>query len=614
MSQIQILPDEISNRIAAGEVIERPASVVKELLENAIDAGAAHIAVVTEKAGTKLIAVTDDGCGMDSDDALLCLEVHGTSKIRTAADIERIQTLGFRGEALPSIASVSRFRLKTRRKEDPYGTEVEVQGGKIIHSAPVGCAAGTEFRVRDLFFNTPARRKFLRSPATEDSYIQEVVLTAALAHPGVAFELTMDQRPIFNSPGDADIRTRLQSFFGRSYVEQMLPVAYSQDGIAVTGFVAMPGVTRSSRREQRTFVNGRPVDAPAVYRALRDGYDTLADRNRFAPALLFLRLDAGEFDINVHPAKREIRFRRDYVVSRVITAAVRSALGNAPMPQMELNGQIPMHAVVQAAEIGYEVDAPEQPPLPLHDDYLPPEPLVSPEPTSLSLLTDRPPTPLAVALKPTAEPEPEPPGEPYCPVNFKTADDPAEEYHIIGAVDDTYLLATRQRTLLIIDQHAAHERVLFEKLLRQNAERQAASQRLLLPIPVELGRQATAFLMKNRGYFAELGFELDELSSNTVMVNALPAVLGQVDAKSFLADLFGDLTTNGTLNRRSVMEGIARAACKAAVKAHDRLTREEMEALLRQLNCCERPDVCPHGRPTMIALTYAELERRFGRR
>ena len=333
MSIIRILPDEIANRIAAGEVIERPASVVKELVENSIDAGARRIVIHVRQGGRSLVQVMDDGSGMDRDDALLCLEPHATSKIREPGDIEHITTLGFRGEALPSIASVSRFQLQTRRAEDLAGFEVNVEGGTLRDCRECGCAPGTSIRVSQLFFNLPGRRKFLKGSGTESEHIQETVLLQALAHPGIAFELIMDDQASLQVSAATDPGTRVAMLLGRDVYAAMIPVEYEENGIRVTGFVARPGMTRSARREQRFFVNGRPAMSDSMYFGVRDAYHTLVMKGRYPPLVLYVDISPDRVDVNVHPAKREVRFREDALVGQITSAAVRRALrGLAGMP------------------------------------------------------------------------------------------------------------------------------------------------------------------------------------------------------------------------------------------------------------------------------------------
>jgi len=325
MSKIHLLTEQVCNRIAAGEVVERPSSVVKELVENALDAGSTRISVMVEKAGRKLIQVRDNGEGMDEDDALLCFESHATSKIKDEADIYAITSFGFRGEAIPSIASVSRFTLRTRRKEAPAGSEITVHAGKFISNVPAGCAPGTEVTVRDLFCNLPARRKFMRSDATEERHILDCVTNIALANPETAFELKVDGRILISSPASPDLLPRLRDLFGKTFADALIPVRHKEFGIEVEGFVSNRSFTRNSRSDQRTFVNGRCIEAQTIYRGIREGYGPMLESGRYPAAILFLSIHPAEVDVNVHPAKREVRFHRDFEV----LSAVRTAVTNA---------------------------------------------------------------------------------------------------------------------------------------------------------------------------------------------------------------------------------------------------------------------------------------------
>ena len=326
MSRIRVMSEELSNRIAAGEVIERPASVVKEAVENAIDAGATRISVSVEGAGSRRITVTDNGCGMDSDDVMLSIEPHGTSKLLSLDALDGIATMGFRGEALPSIASVSRFELYSRRPEDAEGTLLRVEGGMVRSAEPAGGPPGTRLTVRELFFNTPARKKFLKSAATEENHITELMLNLALANPGIGFELTLDNRKVWQL-APAPLEQRVRELFGRSFRERMLPAEHREHDWSLSGFVAEPGFTRVGRKEQRVFINGRPVESLAVYRGIKDGYDAWScESGRFPPAILHLTMPPGDLDVNVHPAKREVRFRSEFAVTRFVAAAVAAAL------------------------------------------------------------------------------------------------------------------------------------------------------------------------------------------------------------------------------------------------------------------------------------------------
>lgn len=545
MSVIRVLSENISNRIAAGEVIERPASVVKELVENSIDSGATSLVIEIEKAGRKLIAVTDNGSGMDEDDALMCLEPHATSKIKSAEDIDNIMTLGFRGEAVPSIASISRFTLTTRMHESLEGFSVSVRGGKILEAEPAGCAPGTRIEIRDLFFNVPARKKFLRSDATEERHIQETLYMLSLPYPGVSFELIMDGRRIFSSPAHDSLLPRIKTFFGADYADHMLAVNYADEDVSVKGFVARHGLTRSSRREQRTFFNGRPVEAPAAYRGIRDGFGGMLEKGRFPPCILFIRLDPRSIDINVHPAKREARLKHDYKVSRVISEAVRIALRQSPSPTVTLDSRIPLKSLLSGAQVDYERKTMESVDLPFSS-----EPVTIKEPVSKNS---------EVRSQPVSQEEQSPSvdcPEVDCEDVFVEQDIQSEttvavqseepekfeqtttsvssnqdalslpgsgSVRILDAVDDTYILGVSDEGLLIIDQHAAHERVMFERLL--NAAREGvASQQLLLPIAIELSRAEASYVSKYSDEFLKLGFEVENLSSNTVMLNAIPPV------------------------------------------------------------------------------------------
>ncbi|MDD5727372.1 MAG: DNA mismatch repair endonuclease MutL [Victivallales bacterium] len=611
MSVIRVLSEDISNRIAAGEVIERPASVVKELVENAVDAGAGSIVVEIEKAGRKLIAVTDNGSGMDDDDVLMCLEPHATSKIKCADDIDHIVTLGFRGEAVPSIAAVSRFSLTSRMHESLEGFAVSVRGGKILEAQPAGCAPGTRIEVRDLFFNVPARKKFLRADATEEHHIQETMYMLSLPYPGISFELIMDGRRIFSSPAHDSLLPRIRSFFGMDYAKHLLPVDYADADISVKGFIARHGFTRSSRREQRTFFNGRPVEVPAAYRGIRDGFGGILEKGRFAPGILFIRLDPGNIDINVHPAKREVRLKHENQVAGVIAEAVRVALRQAPSPSVTLDSQIPLKALLSGAQVNYQ-RKPEEP----ADLFVPAPEIPGSDPVYPDFREERDfqetaGSDEAVETGGGAAVFPEPETAPERVDSGKLAVDDAVQ--IAGIVADTYILATSADGLMIIDQHAAHERVMFERLLAA-AGKGAASQQLLLPVTLELSRAGAALLNRYSAEFVKLGFETESLSSNTVMLNAVPAGMKPENAADLLRDLLTELLEDGRTKSGLNIEALAMASCKAAVKAHDRLTPDEAKALFRQLSECELPFSCPHGRPTIINISLRELERRFGRR
>ncbi|OGV38989.1 MAG: hypothetical protein A2020_12910 [Lentisphaerae bacterium GWF2_45_14] len=591
MGKIKVLPEHVSNKIAAGEVIERPASVVKELTENSLDSGALSISVNVEKSGSKLISVSDNGSGMDQDDALQCLEPHATSKIFSEKDILEISSFGFRGEAIPSIASVSRFTLRTRMKGSMEGTEVNAIGGKVLSAAPAGCAPGTEILIKDIFFNTPARKKFLRSGPTEDSHIQQALMMLALPNPHVSFELVMDGKKIFSSPAADTILPRVRTFFGQEMEKGLMPLKYSASDIKVSGYIARHGFSRTSRREQRVFINGRPVEALPVYQGIREGYGSLVEKGRFPPVILFLRLDPQLVDVNVHPAKREVRFRNPQLISSVVSEAIRSTLRLAAGPSTSVNSSISLRAMLEGAGISYQ-------PSPREEQYL-----------GLKDLTDE------KENMPPCEEKTFSDQEYSQPLHFQGVPElpGSGPLKILGFLGDTYVIAAGATGLMIIDQHAAHERVLYERILK-NAGGQL-SQRLLIPVTLEVSKTAMHIAEKLGNLLCETGFEIEPFGQNSIIVNAIPSDVKQENVSSLITSLLDNLVEDESTGKNSTdLEKIAMAACKSAVKANDKLSMEEALSLLHQMAHCEMPFSCPHGRPTVINISIGELEKRFGRK
>lgn len=600
MSLIHILEAEVANRIAAGEVIERPASVVKELMENAIDAGSRRIVVRTEDGGKRLIQVDDDGCGMDRDDALLCIEAHATSKIRDTADVGQIATLGFRGEALPSIASVSRFRLQTRRGEDHAGTEVLVDNGTLRDVRDCGCAPGTSVQARQLFSTLPGRRKFLRGAATEDGHIQETVLLQALAHPEIAFELHANDREVLQVGRSENLAERIGMLMGRETLDRMLPVDYTEDGISVRGFVAQPGLTRGTRREQRIFVNGRAAAAEVVYYGLREAYGTLVMKGRFPPTVLYLELEPARVDVNVHPAKREVRFREPNLIGQVVGAAVRRALrglAGVELPSAPPSVTPPPSPAGPPAAMPFRLaPAARQPHLPL--TKLPPNP---------------PPPPPAPVRSEASVPVPSAPPPPVPAPGLAGARDEIAGLRVLGSLRKTYLVAEGARGLVLIDQRAAHKRILFERLLRNVRDNCQPCQQLLLPATVELGLQDSRLLQRQLGTFRELGFGIEPFGGDTFLVTAVPASLPDRDVGGLLREILDDLREGGGPDRPEQVR-VAQAACRHAVPERSELSREEIGRLLTDLAAADLPYTCPDGKPVIVNLPFRDLEKRFGKR
>lgn len=614
MSVIRVLPESISNRIAAGEVIERPASVVKELMENSIDAAANKISVAIEDFGLKLIFVSDNGIGMDADDALLCLEPHATSKISAVEDIGKINTLGFRGEALPSIASVARMKIKTRARNASEGTEVICEGGKMLSVKPTGCAVGTEMLVRDLFFNTPARKKFLCASGTEEKHISDVFTAISLAHHDISFSLTIDAREIYVVPACADLRPRIRTLLGKNVEENLIRIEPVEiEGIKISGYMAKHGYSRPSRKEQRVYVNYRPVETFCVYNSIRDAYGGLVPEGRFPPVILFIELDPARVDVNVHPAKREVRFREPRIVSSVITKTLGEVLRNSQTPTVFMPEQLPLRSVLAGAAVSY-VPKKNQPDLP-HIQKIPDKPEFKVVPPPISAFVEHENKSQSPQIYKKEQKQEQQPGN--------DADKSLEaqgqftdqfDFRLLGFSGDTYIVADSKEGLIVIDQHAAHERVLYEKLLEGAKAKNKTSQTLLIPVMVELSTSEANLLSKNMPLFESLGFDIEPYGNNCFAVNAIPQALRQDNVGGLICDMVSSLSDEYRAGVTINEANIAKAACSHAIKAHDRIDFEEAKGLLRQLANCKLPFSCPHGRPTIINISFSELEKRFGRK
>jgi DNA mismatch repair protein MutL len=663
MKRVQLLPDHVANQIAAGEVVERPASVVKELVENAIDAGSKRITVEIDAGGRSLIRVTDDGIGMNRDDALMCLERHATSKIREATDLEDIHTMGFRGEALPSIASVSRFTLTTRERDDASGeaTRIVIQGGKMSHVEAAPSPSGTCIEVRQLFFNMPARKKFLKTKETEKSHIQQYLTLALLAHPQIGFKFVQDQRTVFHlNPVEMDespeskmkaLQERLRFLYAEDV--RLLPVQFEdtiqtkvrgedkdyfeENPVHIWGFTGAPGVARSSRADQYLFVNQRPIENRALNFALMEAYHTALMKGKYPVCCLFFELSPAFVDVNVHPAKKEVRFHNEYAVKQCAVRAVKRALlqfsmGSAPTPNQ---------AVAPPVEISTDAEdaVPVSPgtttyPAPGTDrssDVPPPRSEVMSLPTFENLKRKQTPS-TGTAATPhgiweshvhTADHPPQPVSTqgtpPSAPVHQPSnigAPTPllAIPMRIIGVLGKLYVLLESDRGLVLLDQHAAHERILFEKMLRQLETGEAPSQRLLLAETIELSHKDALFLHKVIEKLQKLGVEVREFGENTFILDALPPFVKAKDTRQYMLDVIDALKESGEVNKLRLGEDvIAKTVCRHAVKANDILRGPELEKLIEDLKACGMPYTCPHGRPTLIEMTFGELEKKFGR-
>jgi DNA mismatch repair protein MutL len=610
MSRIALLPEEVASQVAAGEVVERPASVVKELVENSLDAGATRIEVLIRRGGNSFIRVLDNGCGMDRDDALLCLERHATSKIRTGADLMAIHTLGFRGEALPSIASVSRFRLTTREHGALAGTEVLVNGGRMETVRDSGEPEGTQIEARSLFYNLPARRKFLRTENTEASHVEHVLQLQAIGHPHVGFVFLNDERLVHQLPPGQTLRERLRDLFGATLVGELLDVPESEiAGVRVSGLLGRAGVSRSNRQQQIIFLNGRPIENPTLSHALREGYHTALMKGQHPVTFLSIEMDPAAVDVNVHPAKREVRFRDPALIREVIVEITRRVL-ESDRVSWSRTFTAPASVPFTPDETLPLIPQPEQFTL-CRDWSQIPAPIAAPaeNPAQQIAIPSEPAPQPAFTPAPIAQPTPS-----FSPQQAQPR--PTLDFKFIGVLGRLYILMENAGGLVLVDQHAAHERILFEEMRRRMEGQDVPTQRLLLPITLQVAPKDADWLRENLETLSRTGIGLEPFGAGTFKIDALPQFLGASDSPQLLRDIIDELrdTSQQTSKLRLGEDMIAKTVCRHAVKANDILREPECLRLVQDLLACELPYCCPHGRPTMIQLSYAELEKKFGRK
>jgi len=603
MSRIRLLPETVASQVAAGEVVERPASVVKELVENSIDAGARKIDILIRRGGISLVRVIDDGCGMDRDDALLSLERHATSKIRSVSDLEAIATLGFRGEALPSVASVSRFRLTTREQDAVAGTEIVVNGGKIDIVRDGGEAPGTQVEVRSLFYNVPARRKFLRAENTESRNIEHQLHLQAIGHAKVAFTFARDDRVVFQLPATATLIDRIRDLYGNELLEKLLPLnGVGSSQIRISGLIGQAGLSRQTRAQQLVFVNGRAIESPLITTAVREGYHTALMKGQYPVTFLFLELDPGAVDVNVHPAKREVRFRDPNGVREAIVRCIQATLARGRSdwqekfraPPAQVSAQPTVDLTLRPQVSVPEVSHRELPQFPTAEIVGQAHRLPVPPADSARSEPDRPSLAQQKRVERAATPQ----------------------FQIIGVLNKLYVLMENVDGLVLVDQHAAHERILFEELRRRMEEQGVPSQKLLITQTFELPPRDADWIEQNMSILQKMGIGIESFGPNTFKIDSLPGFLNVTDGAQFMRKVIDDLKSASDRSSplRLGEDMIAKSVCRHAVKANDPLRYLEVEKLIQDLLECDLPYCCPHGRPTMIQISNVELEKKFGRK
>jgi len=561
--QIQILPEDLINKIAAGEVVERPASVVKELIENSLDAGATRIKVEVQDAGRKLIRVSDNGRGMEKNEVELSIQRHSTSKISRLDDLFNIQSLGFRGEALPSIASVSKFEIISNA--DTSGTCLKTEGGKEIKIEDAGAPRGTTVSIKNLFFNTPARKKFMKSPATEMGHIGDIVSKYALARSNVSFVLISDGKPLLSTPGTGSLKDAAVAIYGAELAKNLIDNDYRFQQGRIYGLLGPPTLTRIDKSYETFFVNGRYVRNFLLNRALEDAYRTLIPHNRYPVAILFIDINPKQIDVNVHPTKREVKFVKTNEIMQAVRDAVKIGLSDIIKDDQNIR-------ISEREDQGIRVA-----------DYQSTNLFDVPQPSSL--------VPNEAELEVSAL-------HPLFPIYQHK---------------ETYIICTDGEDLILLDQHAAHERILYDRLCRQITE--INKQILLVPENIDFAPKEKAILEENLEQLQGLGFDIEDFGNNAYIMRSVPAVSAKAPPKQLLADIISDLGSLGRSSQAEKQKEEIRklVACHSAIKAGDKLSLEEMNQLIKDLYATENPLTCPHGRPTMTQITESELRKRFGR-
>lgn len=595
MSIIKVLPESLINQIAAGEVVERPASVVKELVENSIDAGAKNIVVELKDAGKSFIKIIDDGFGMTPEDLELALQRHATSKIRDESDLWKIRTMGFRGEALASISSVSKMVIRSKTADELSGMEIQTVGGEIKVKQEVGMASGTQIEVYDLFFNTPARQKYLKQESTELNHITSIVNTIALAHPELSFKLAHNGKVIFDLARSSDLISRVADIFGKATSEAMLPVFYGGSAFQIEGFIGKPLLSRSTTHHQYFFVNGRPIQHFLLANTIKTAFHSMLMENKKPIFILNIKIDPALIDVNVHPRKTEIRFEDQQTLIKVVYGCVKTAL--------EKNILIPKGFTESQRYMS---------------DSFPKDAMESGEEAAGGIVAGK----MRSGLQEQFFDYKSVPGHTFEDhrqqqgIQQEVQSDQRFNMKPIVQIFNSYIVAENENGLVLIDQHAAHERVRYEELIAQFENQEKSVQPLLMALQMELSNEEVSLIKENMDIFNGLGFEIEPFGGNTFVLHAVPVFLAKENMeeviKGVLDDILNQKNTSKMHGRREEM--LTYMSCRSAIKFGQKISLLEMQALLMQMEKLERPYTCPHGRPTMVSLTLDELGKMFGRK
>lgn len=640
MGNIIVLDENTSNKIAAGEVIERPASVIKELVENSIDAGASLVTVEIRNGGISYMKIIDNGSGIEEDDVEIAFERHATSKIRSSVDLDSISTLGFRGEALSSIAAVSSVELTSRVKKNPHGMYIKIQGGDVKEVKPTGCPVGTTFIIRDLFFNTPARFKFLKKDSTEAGYISDILSRIALGNPHISIKLISNNSTVIHTPGNNDLLSTIFSIYGKETAKYVLPLNYKSSKISISGYVGKPEIARANRNQQSVFLNNRFIKSKIVTSAIDEAFKTFLMKNKYPFIVMNLEINPAQVDINVHPTKMEVRFSEEQEIFRSVYHSVNDALlGKDLTKEVQLSDDV-------KEDFKFKDDYPKKPDysqqkLSFNDSFIKERNSVKYETQSpVNTFTQVNTSEINEIIKkadvkeeseaapssvikdaPSADNqkiEMQNQNNEFTEKNQEESDQKTSgsfsDYLIVGQAFSTYIILQHEDELVLIDQHAAHERIMYERLRKKHKNRESLSQMLLAPLVIELTHKEIKFLEEEKEFFSVIGFNFENFGNNSIILRTVPIIIEKNELKdSFLEILDHVIKSTSREIETEIDETLYTIACKAAVKANMKLAEIEIKNLLKDLDMIENPYTCPHGRPTAIKITKQELEKKFKR-